>query len=72
MFFADVDRSLQLRNQVTTQERRATELSTANALLQKTLVEVRTCKTEIQVDVATLCPDMLVAHARETTLSNLA
>ena len=59
--------SLNLRNQVTTQERRATELSAANAQLQKTLGAARTREMELKTEVATLQTDLLAAHTRETT-----
>ena len=53
---------------MTTQERRTTELSTANALLRKTLAEVCSYKTELEAEVATLRGDLLAARARETVL----
>ena len=53
--------SLHLKNQVTVQERRATEFSIANAQLWKTLVEAHTRETKLEAEAACLREDLLAA-----------
>ena len=56
---------------MTTQERQAIELSATNAQLRNTLSQVHTHETELEVEVASLKDDLLVAIVRETTFQSL-